>query len=132
MSDRNHDEDRYDDMKDRAEAAEANLVVQHQRFLDLDETLTAEIRAAEAERHELKNKLAVQQNWQTLYEREKTEVARLREALQVIPEAMDSCVEYMETAEREGLEPWSVAATTVRAHCSVVAEDVRAALREDA
>jgi len=33
----------------RALAAEANLVVQHQRFLDLDETLTAEIRAAEAE-----------------------------------------------------------------------------------
>jgi hypothetical protein len=64
--------------------------------------------------------------------RAEAEVVRLREALQVIPEAMDSCVEYMETAEREGLEPWSVAATTVRAHCSVVAEDVRAALREDA
>jgi phosphoglycolate phosphatase-like HAD superfamily hydrolase len=40
--------------------------------------------AAEAERHELKNKLAVQQNWQTLYEREKAEVARLREALRLI------------------------------------------------
>ena len=38
--------------------------------------------AAEAERHELKNKLAVQQNWQTLYEREKAEVKRIKDAAQ--------------------------------------------------
>jgi len=38
----------------------------------------ARAEAAEAERHELKNKLAVQQNWQTLYEREKAEVARMK------------------------------------------------------
>ena len=37
----------------------------------------AALDALVAERHELKNKLAVQQNWQTLYEREKAEAARL-------------------------------------------------------
>jgi hypothetical protein len=79
MSDRNHDEDRYDDMKDRAEAAEA-------------------------ERHELKNKLAVQQNWQTLYEREKAEVARLSALLN------EDTLLYRERAEvarlREALTPF--------------------------
>ena len=40
------------------------------------------LEGAVAERHELKNRLAVQQNWQTLYEREKAEVARLREGFE--------------------------------------------------
>ena len=48
----------------------------------------AALDALVAERHELKNRLAVQQNWKTLYEREKAEVARLREALRVAVDVM--------------------------------------------
>ena len=48
------------------------------------------IEELKAERHELKNKLAVQQNWQTLYEREKADNARLREAL-LAPSATGGC-----------------------------------------
>jgi hypothetical protein len=61
--------------------------------------------AAEAERHELKNKLAVQQNWQTLYEREKTEVARLREAMNEALEerAGDLTAELMKDTLRAAL-----------------------------
>ena len=46
--------------------------------------------AAEAERHELKNKLAVQQNWQTLYEREKAENARLTQGIGMLDDEAES------------------------------------------
>jgi len=83
---------------ERAEAAEAEkdewkteamAARQHPHFAALN-VQRERAEAAETERHELKNKLAVRQNWQTLYEREKAEVARLREALQQIADTSAS------------------------------------------
>ena len=91
-------------------------------------------RLAEAERQASNDRAELRYWRQKRDEARETAEARVAalttrlEELRDVPEAMDSCVEYMEQAERHGLNAWSVAATTVKAHCVVTAEDVRAAL----
>jgi len=59
------------DYRNRKKAAERDLVVQHQRLLDLDETLTAELQAWKVRATE----------WEKRARPAEAEVARLREAL---------------------------------------------------
>ena len=81
-------ESRADDMITRAEAAERDLVVQHQRLLDLDETLTVEIRAAEARVTQLEARNKVQTD--QLSEERRTAEAERDKALGIeLSEVMD-------------------------------------------
>ena len=80
---------------ERLGAAEDNLVVQHQRFLDLDETLTAEIRSL--------NEQVV--GAVDLLEGEVAERDRLREALEEIAgQAIDMSASGLDITDGEAVE----------------------------
>jgi hypothetical protein len=122
-------------------------------MVDLKQRALAALDALVAERHELKNKLAVQQNWQTLYEREKA--GTVREALihTAAPwrTSANTALDAMEAreralvAERDRLrESWDVASWYIKclrdyidkvpvrglAEARAAYESIRAALKE--
>jgi hypothetical protein len=107
------------DYRNRKKAAERDLVVQHQRLLDLDETLTAELQAWKVRATE----------WEKRARPAEAEVARLREALAYAERWIDQSVETTGSTMDELL------ATTPGNEYAYLASalfTIRAALRGDA